>query len=474
MNMHHAPTAMTENRERHSYTRVPGRWLLPARCVWLVLALLSVGVFITSTLVYYLGLHGLQAGVYEHLTQNMAVVSGYTAIMFHYAPLTGSSATLNIVLLTILAPLWFAVGLVIFWRRSDDWMALFIALVLVLLGTTFSPTSYVLTIVLGPTSLLGILITGVQALAWSSIPFFFALFPDGRFVPGWTRWVALAYLAFQMPLCVPSNWPFSVLRWPPLLFVCIILGVLLPLVFAQLYRYRYVSTSPQRQQTKWIVFGMALGFLVDMANLLPTFVIPSLRQPGPAHVLYSVFSEATLSLFLFVPLAIGFAVLRYRLWEIDVLINRTLAYAGLTVILTGVYVCLVIGLQALLRGLISQDNSVAIVLSTLAIAALFQPVRSRIQRLIDRRFYRRKYDAARTAAAFSATLRQAVDLDQLREQLLAVVQETMQPAQVSLWLRPPQHSGNGQRGCWEESIRKREENYDVKPGDEGEYYEARD
>jgi len=109
----------------------------------------------------------------------------------------------------------------------------------------------------------------------------------------------------------------------------------------------------------------------------------------------------------------------------------------LTVILTGVYVGLIIGLQALLRGLINQDNGVAIVLSTLAIYFLFQPLRSRIQRVIDRRFYRRKYDAAKTVAVFSATLRQEVDLDQLREQLLAVVQETLQPAHVSLWLRPP-------------------------------------
>ncbi len=476
MNMHHTPTAMTENRERHSYTRVPGRWRLFARCLWLVPALLSVGVFIASTLVYYLVLHGLQADVYEHLANHTAVVSGYTAVMFHYAPLTGSSATLNIALLTILAPLWIAVGLVIFWRRSDDWMALFVALVLVLLGTTLSPTSSVLTVVPGPTSLLGILITSVQALAWSSIPLFFALFPDGHFVPGWTRWVALAYLACQLPLCVPSNWPFSVVHWPPLLFVFVILGVLLPLVSAQLYRYRFVSTALQRQQTKWIVFGMTLGSLVDMVNLLPAFVGPSLRQPVLAHILSTVFSEATLALFLLVPLTIGFAVLRYHLWDIDVLINKTLVYGLLTVMLALVYVGLVIGLQSLVHlvtGSIAEQPLV-IVASTLAIVALFQPLRHRIQQLIDRRFYRSKYDAAKIIEAFSATLRHEVDLHTLREQLLAVVQETMQPEHISLWLRPPERSGNGQRGCWQESRRKKEENDDGKPGDEGEYYGARD
>jgi hypothetical protein len=107
----------------------------------------------------------------------------------------------------------------------------------------------------------------------------------------------------------------------------------------------------------------------------------------------------------------------------------------------------VIGLQDLLRDIISQDSSVAIVTSTLAIAALFQPLRRGIQRIIDRRFYRSKYDAAKTVAAFNATLRNEVDLDQLREDLLAVVQETMQPAHVSLWLRPPEHDGT-QRVPW--------------------------
>ena len=133
-------------------------------------------------------------------------------------------------------------------------------------------------------------------------------------------------------------------------------------------------------------------------------------------------------------------MLRSRLWEIDAIINRTLVYGTLTVILTAVYVGLILGLQALLRGIISQNNSVAIVLSTLAIYVLIQPLRRRIQRVIDRRFYRSKYDAAKILAAFSATLRNEVDLDQLREQLLGVVEETMQPMHVSLWLRPPEPS----------------------------------
>jgi hypothetical protein len=127
---------------------------------------------------------------------------------------------------------------------------------------------------------------------------------------------------------------------------------------------------------------------------------------------------------------------------VDVLINKALVYGLLTGTLIAVYVGCIIGLEALLRGLFNQTSEIAIVVSTLTIFALFHPLRKRIQAAIDRRFYRRKYDAARTLAAFSSTLRHEVNLDQLREQLIAVVQETMQPAHVSLWLRPIQQDRN--------------------------------
>jgi len=148
-----------------------------------------------------------------------------------------------------------------------------------------------------------------------------------------------------------------------------------------------------------------------------------------------------------IPISFAVAILRYRLYDIDILINRTLVYVTLTALLALIYVGLIIALQSLLRSSINQNSDVAIVVSTLVIAALFQPLRHRIQAIIDRRFYRHKYDAAKIVAAFSATLRQEVDLDQLREHLVAVIQETMQPTYVWLWLRPPEHDGT-QRAPW--------------------------
>ena len=127
------------------------------------------------------------------------------------------------------------------------------------------------------------------------------------------------------------------------------------------------------------------------------------------------------------------------------MINRALVYALLTGILLALYIGLIFGGQALLAGVIGKGNGVMLVVSTLLIAALFQPLRRRIQTIIDRRFYRYKYDAARTVAAFSTTLRNEVDLDQLREELIAVVQETMQPASLSLWIRPLKQQAPGER-----------------------------
>jgi hypothetical protein len=207
-------------------------------------------------------------------------------------------------------------------------------------------------------------------------------------------------------------------------------------IFSQIYRYRRVSTPIQRQQTKWVVFGgaVALGTFVGLlfiTGLFPSFI--------------TIFANAgwtfTLPIaFLAIPLSIGFSISRYRLYDIDTLINRAVVYGALTATLLGVYLLLVFGGQALLASFFGLSDAVVLVVSTLVVAALFQPLRQRLQALIDRRFYRRKYDAAKTVEAFSATLRQEVGLATLSEHLVSVVQETMQPASVSLWLRPSAHS----------------------------------
>ena len=222
------------------------------------------------------------------------------------------------------------------------------------------------------------------------------------------------------------GWPVYDLLWR---------AELVLLLIAQVYRSRTASSPLQRQQGKWLLYGGSVAVLIIIGLTVPTLLFPSLGQAGSFYEL--VITPAYVVISFTLPLCIGMAILRYRLYDIDLIIRRTLVYSTLTLVLGLVYVGSILLLQDLLRGIIHQDNEVAIVISTLVIAALFQPVRRRIQAIIDRRFYRRKYDAAQTIAAFSATLRQEVNMDQLREELMTVVQETMQPSHVSLWLRPP-------------------------------------
>jgi hypothetical protein len=193
----------------------------------------------------------------------------------------------------------------------------------------------------------------------------------------------------------------------------------------------------QRQQTKWVIFGLTCAILLFLLAVFPTT-----NALGP---LFSLASSSLSSFaLLLIPLSITIAILRSRLWDIDTLINRTLVYGLLTASLLAVYLVLVFAGQSLLSSLLGHNNGLVLVGSTLIVAALFQPLRHRIQAIIDRRFYRSKYNAAKTLETFSATLRNEVDLNQLREHLVAVVQETMQPAHISLWLRPSEHVGKHQ------------------------------
>ena len=222
------------------------------------------------------------------------------------------------------------------------------------------------------------------------------------------------------------------------LFLFCILASVLSLIL----RFRH-SRGEVRQQIKWIAFAasfVGLVFVSVMVSaLIALYFAPETwgSSDTPPFWFDLLFSVALLS-FGGVPIAVGFAVLKYRLYNIDVLINRTLVYGALTATLALIYFGGVATVQAIFRTLTSQEQQpqLAVVVSTLVIAALFSPLRWRIQSFIDRRFYRRKYDARTTLEAFSAKLRDETDLDRLGEDLVGVVKETMQPSQISLWLHP--------------------------------------
>ena len=327
------------------------------------------------------------------------------------------------------------IGGLIFWRRSDDWMAMWVSLVLVLLGTNGASQVMPALATVWPDGL--VLYTLAQLLGMVSHYHVLFLSPDGRWVPRWTLLTAAvctgSILALGAYIVLENHGVWSIssvlLSGPPWL-VGITLGV-----FAQIYRYVRVSDAAQRQQTKWVVVGlgaMTLGFVVNAI-----FLGASGMQPGLPRLLFYLVRAPFVNLcMLLLPICLAFSIFRYRLWDIDVIIRRTLIYGVLTAMLSVIYFGGVVLLQSLFRALTGQQQPEFVtVASTLAIFVLFLPLRRRVQDAIDRRFYRKKYDAAKTLAAFAATCRDETDLDKLTASLIAVVQETMQPEHVSLWLK---------------------------------------
>ena len=405
-------------------TRLSGSRLILARVAWGAAVTLIVVPFLVKLPAYYTFLQTICTGAPCGLGQpTLDSAQALQKLGFS----VGAYAAFTLALTLALALLCFAISAMIFWRRSDDWMALLVGLAVVATVTLHGNDVYDSHSAWGVlTNVLAILGSGMYVLV-------LALFPDGRFVPRWTRWLLPCW---ALPGMVVLFFPDAFFGWP--VYNLVWRAELLLLFIAQVYRSRTASSPLQRQQTKWLLYGGSVAAIIIVGLLVPTLLFPSLGQAGSFYRL--VITPAYLVISFTLPLSIGLAILRYRLYDVDLIIRRTLVYGTLTVLLALIYFGLVIALQSLvhiLTGTVSGQPLV-IVASTLAIAALFQPLHYRIQRVIDRRFYRRKYDAARTLAAFSATLRNEVDLDQLREALLAVVQETMQPSHVSLWLRKPE------------------------------------
>jgi hypothetical protein len=289
---------------------------------------------------------------------------------------------------------------------------------------------------------------GGLAVAWGSswiwafiypvLPFVFLLFPDGRLPSrGWRPFAWVAGLANGLFVLMVPFRAVGLETFPTIpnpvgipaltqgvfeLFALVTFVVIMLATTSLPVRFRRAQ-GEERQQLKWVAYGaVVLGVAVLLA---PLWSAAPLVSAVVATVAFTGFAAA-----------IAVAILKYRLYDIDRIINRTLVYGSLTALLGGVYAGAVLVLGQLFGGIGAEPPSWAVAGATLAVAALFQPARRRIQAVVDRRFNRRRYDAAKTIEAFSARLRDELDLDALSAELLAVVDQTMQPTTASLWLRP--------------------------------------
>jgi hypothetical protein len=405
------------------------------RLCWILLAIFTLVVVIAAIGPRFRSLSEISSPDLRPLGQ---LTAGEAAELARY----GLSARFYAVLFTVLevasALAFVALSAIIFYFRSDDGYALFAAIALLPFGAIASPLIINLAAV-KPAWDLPVLLLHAFSLGLGVLLIY--TFPDGHFAPRWVRWLALFWLVY-----VGAWFFYPSLRIIPSLMIgsqahlrTLLLGMfaLISATGIQLYRYAQVYTLSQRQQTKWVVLGLVAFVGSSLLVSIPLFANPDFTGGGAISIYYRMFAFSVVLIGELVFLiTFVVAILRYRLWDIDFIIRRTLQYAILIGALAIVYTGSVILLQSLVVKLTGEQSPLVIVLSTLAIAALFNPLRIRVQDFIDRRFYRKKYDAEQALAKFASAARNEVDMDQLTTAFLGVVEETMQPSRLSLFINP--------------------------------------
>jgi signal transduction histidine kinase len=359
-----------------------GQRLLVVRLLWLAIAGVAFVLCVLGVPVHFESLRTIcitaQCHVIEQLTPEnfQAWHDAGFSIDFY--------ATYVVIFQTSCALIWFLVGIVIFWRKSDNWMALFVALFLVTYAAGISGTVDPLAR-FSPVWQLPV--QGLGVLSTTSFGLFFYLFPDGRFVPRWMRWLAGLWIAAQVIFLLFPSFVFPTIQlgftaFSPLPWNILFFGFIGSMLFAQVYRYRRVSDSVQRRQSRWVIFGVSFSLLGFVAIL----TLSTLAQAHSATGTHPFFYGGIIAYLcqLLIPLSIVIAVFRSQLFDIEVLIKRTLVYGLLTVCVVVIYMTLVIGLGTVFR---SSENFFISLFATALVAVLFQPLRAWLQRRVNRLLY---------------------------------------------------------------------------------------
>jgi hypothetical protein len=406
-----APAASPDGQDE-AHPRLHGRALFFVRLAWVAVTLLAIGLFIASLPSAFQYLHTVCTAAKcaeGQLTPQRVQALRYLGLSvdFYASYLVGIAI--------VVAATFLAIATVIFMRRSDDRLALLGALTLAVFGLVTFPE--ITAPLQADQPILWLPVQLVTAVGSISFLIFFYVFPDGRFVPRWTRWLALLWIVREALRYLFPNSPFDPGTWPEPIGSLTFLGFLVSVLFVQVYRYRRVSGPLQRQQTKWVVFGVtvALGgfILVGLASGNVTFLTQ--------NVLGSLIAITAQALFiLLIPLSIGIAILRHRLLDIDILINRTLVYVPLTGILAGLFAASIVLSQKLFIALTGQQSDAATVLTTLIVVAAFDPIKNGLQHLVDQRF-KEAPDPSKELKVLGEQMRlvlQVIDIEQITRRVL--------------------------------------------------------
>ena len=409
--MDHSPAGVFEPRSERD-TRLHGSWLALARLVCVTLCVLSVGLYVASVLSY----------IANHYCAGAAACHPYGPIVVRSIPGLG---IYTIVRDSIFSVGYWLVAAFLFWRRSDDRMALLAAVTLGIFPIVFN-NGFISTL---PSSWF-FLASSMTFLGFLCLVLFFYVFPSGRFVPGWMRWVFVAtllYSAFNTFFPFSSFNPFSRFQ---VLSTLIFIAQILSIVVVQIYRYRWVSSPTKRQQTKWVVFGVTLGWIGYLVQLIIKLFFPALYQTSP--LVNVIAGTALYGFILLVPFFIGFAILRSRLWEIDILINRALVYGVLTICVVGVYVLVVGGLGALIG---ASGNLLISLVATGLVAVLFQPLRALLQRGANRLLFGQRDEPYAVITRLSQRLEAQLSPEAVLSTIVETVAQALKLPYVAILLK---------------------------------------
>ncbi|MCB8945283.1 MAG: sensor histidine kinase [Ardenticatenaceae bacterium] len=409
-----ATTTVTELNKSERIT-----WLI--RLLWIAVALFAL--FLISIAVPY-RYAMLAADVYGYGTALTAQGLSYRGFASYFTIIETAIGLSFLVVATIIA-----------WRKTGEWLALMVAATLAYLGVLLPLTDGLMAI---DTNWRWAIII-LRILVYSGMIAMFCLFPDGRFTPRWSRWLFSAWLFFVVAgrhLLTDALSNMAVIpaihTQQDSLVLLMFSGWMGMGILLQLIRYRYYASNEQRQQTKWVLYGFLLIFLVSLTNAVLLVVFPDLRQ-NPYHNFLYVMSGGTVILLATFCLAvtIAFAILRYHLWDIDVLINRTLVYSGLTAITIGIYVLLVGGVGSLLQ---AQGSTAIAFVATGVVAVLFQPLRLRLQTAVDHLMYGQRDDPVGMLTHLAQRLETVDSPERILPTLVETIATALKLPYVALWL----------------------------------------
>jgi hypothetical protein len=355
--------------------RLRGRTLVIVRALWGLIVLFEVGVLLFDLPAFIAVLHTACSDPTGVSCNYLQLRSAQLPALAHYGFSLEGYALYAFFCDLVITLLLLSVGALIIWRKSAEVMGLFVSLLLITFGCF--GVSEVHTVVVPPG--IGALIFWVLViLQWPALGILFYTFPNGRFVPRWS-WLLTSLFVIQFVFYAFLPYPYNINNWPPLLYELEQFVVGGSAIGTQIYRYRRVASPLQQLQIKWFAFGFAITLAFSIGQGLLPLVIPSLSRPDSWYQLLGPASQALF--YAPIPLGIGIAMLRYRLWDIDILINRTLVYALLTASTLGLYVLVVFGASAFLR---AENDLFFSLLATALIAVLFQPLRQWLQHGVNR------------------------------------------------------------------------------------------